>query len=123
MPWTLNFLNYPDQMREVYIRAMESGEGSVHTFTNKEDAKAFRRMIQGLRYAFSNSKKSAYREKAPGWTTEKIDDLTIRICHVTETERARIGNTVLTQRREQDKARGIELPEWAPIIGTTSANS
>ena len=73
----------------------------------------FEKTIAGIRYAIMNDKGNANAINAAGYTTERLNDFTIRICSIDDTERARVGFLALKQRREQDKAAGFDPENMA----------
>ena len=111
MTWSKNPLTYPAVYREIFDRLLQTSEPSVHTFSTKQQATRFEKSIQGVRFAMMHDKKNTNAVDVASYTTERVDDLTVRLCSINDTERARIGFMALEQRREQDRARGYD-PEY-----------
>ena len=116
MAWSKNPLTYPAVYRELLSRIMQTQQPSIHKFETKEQATRFEKTFYGLRYAVMSDKANADAADAASYTTERVDELTVRICSINDTERARIGFMALEQRREQDAAAGIssEYLSYAP---------
>lgn len=114
MAWSKNIATYPPQMLELFERLMSSGQPSIHTFSDKHEAAAFERAIQGVRYAMTQTKDGPYVTEAAKWTAERVDEVTVRLCSINDTKRASLAYKALLQRREQDTARGIEFVPYAP---------
>lgn len=115
MAWTKNPQAYPQQFHEIWIRVIESGVESVHTFDTTTKAKKFQKNMMALRYAFLHAPLGPYRDKAGAYVAEMVNALTVRVCSVDDTERAQIASEALVQRREQDRAKGIDMIEFAVI--------
>lgn len=114
MAWSKNVSTYPAAYQELWIRMMETGQESTHRFDTAVKARKFQRAVMAIRYAHLATPGGPYKDKAGAFTAELVDPLTVRICSVDDTERARLGSHALQERREQDKARGIDMIEFAP---------
>lgn len=110
MSWSKNVLTYPSAYREIFERLMLTGAESVHRFDSKAEATHFEKSVFGVRYAYMSlkDKEAMQAHEASGFTAERIDDLTVRLCSINDTRRARLAFKALEQRREQDAARGFD---------------
>lgn len=114
MAWSKTVNTYPPQARELFVKLMDTGVSTTHTFTDKNEAAYFARMINALRNAFIHDKSmtESYRYEASQYTTEMSDDgLTVTLLSTANTKRGRMAAKALAEQVSQFKEQGISLTE------------
>lgn len=114
MAWSRTVNTYPPQARELFVKLMDSGISTSHTFTDPNEAAYFARMIGALRNAFIHDKAMTdhYRYEASQYTTEMSEDkLTVTLLSTANTKRGRMSAKALAEQVKQFKDQGVSTGE------------